>query len=189
MLLAFLISSFYFSPYSASAAECTDEGGRGGILLAVVAVPKHPPDNASHLMSWLAVVNRVAYAQAQAHVHGPSDPYRIKGIYVSSTPLSSRWAKTAFHHCMEKPAPSLNSLILNRKPAWDKILLAAAAMRHSPCSEWVWLLDADAFIMNLESDHLGEVIRNATATSLLVAGEGINATPVNVIVAKAVNVS
>ena len=67
-------------------------------------------------------------------------------------------------------------------------------MRHSPCAEWVWLLDTDAFIMNLASDHLGEVIRNGTASvsssssSSPGGGEG-KVAQVDVIAAKDINVS
>lgn len=34
---------------------------------------------------------------------------------------------------------------------WDKFIIIKAVMQHS-CAEWVWMLDADAFIMNLDID-------------------------------------
>lgn len=58
------------------------------------------------------------------------------------------------------PAPSLHSCDLQvyvnvaplhatRLAVWQKFLLAKAAMEHS-CPEYVWLLDSDAYIMNLK---------------------------------------
>ena len=55
-------------------------------------------------------------------------------------------------------------------------------MQHSPCAEWVWLLDADAFVMNLTAS-VGRVIDDAVSVA---QAEGRPAP--DVIVAKDVNV-
>jgi hypothetical protein len=41
-------------------------------------------------------------------------------------------------------------LYAQRPPAWGKLLLAEVVLRHS-CAEYVWMLDSDAYIMNLAS--------------------------------------
>jgi hypothetical protein len=40
-----------------------------------------------------------------------------------------------------------------RHPCWEKLIAVRAIMHHS-CAEWVWMLDTDAFIMNLQLDVL-----------------------------------
>ena len=45
----------------------------------------------------------------------------------------------------------------SRAPPWYKIIGAIVAMRHS-CAEWIWVMDADAFIMNLTISAVDHII-------------------------------
>ena len=110
-----------------------------GVSLALIAVA--PPSQQSYVdqtWRWMAVANRVAYAatsQRQRRVGSAEQPASIP-IYVTTSTLGER------------------------HPAWDKLILTSIIFKHS-CAEWVWLLDSDAFIMNM-TISIDEVLREAT---------------------------
>lgn len=105
-------------------------GAPGGIALVTFAVTEanaHQHDKQQHVVRWMSVSNKRAYAATHDYT-----------LYVSSVRLQHA-----------------------KHMVWDKFVIIKAVMQHS-CAEWLWVLDSDAFIMNLGVD-LKKIITAAVA--------------------------
>ena len=50
-----------------------------------------------------------------------------------------------------------------RASSWHKIIAAVVAMRHS-CAEWIWVMDSDAFVMNMTINAVDHIIGRSDVT-------------------------
>jgi len=76
--------------------------------------------------------------------------------------LTCRKAYSALHGFPLYVAAS--KLEHSRAPPWHKIIGAIVAMRHS-CAEWVWVMDADAFIMNMTINAADDIVGRRDVTN------------------------
>jgi hypothetical protein len=83
-----------------------------------------------------------------------------QGMAQACLPTSSLAAAGQLQHASPVPLACLHPQQVRPQGQWNKVAAARAVMAAAPHHEWLWLLDSDAFIMNL-SKQLEQVRRMA----------------------------